>query len=248
MPAVKLKPLPRGFKIGHGKHAPDNGKCVMEAVAYVAGEPHSDHPACACPIITAFLIRWNDDLPDDESRTRLLKPLVKKIVGTRSTKAVELARVMLCVDWLVREWTPAFLRLTPALVPHAEALESLKPIQQWADLDAALEKISAARAAAWDAAWAAAWDAARAAAWAAAWDAARAAAWAAARDAARAAAWAAAWDAARAAARDAARDAARAAAWDAIKPTTEKIQQSAVKLVERMIAVGKETNRRKENQ
>lgn len=25
--------------------------CVMEAVAYVAGEPHSDHPQCACPVI-----------------------------------------------------------------------------------------------------------------------------------------------------------------------------------------------------
>ena len=59
-------------------------------------------------------------------------------------------------------------------------------------------------------------DAAKDAAWAAARDAARAAAWDAARDAARAAE-AAAWDAARAAAWDAARDAARAATWDAAR-------------------------------
>ena len=65
---------------------------------------------------------------------------------------------------------------------------------------------------------AAARDAARVAAWDAAWAAARVAAWA----AARAAAWA----------------AARAAAWAALKPTTEAIQQSALKLIDRMIAAG----------
>ena len=36
------------------------GVCVMEAVAWVAGEPHSDHPQCASPVMTAFLTRWND--------------------------------------------------------------------------------------------------------------------------------------------------------------------------------------------
>ena len=34
---------------GHG--GIDEGMCVMEAVAYVAGEPWSDAPACACPVI-----------------------------------------------------------------------------------------------------------------------------------------------------------------------------------------------------
>ena len=26
------------------------GMCIMEAVAYVAGEPFSDHPSCASPV------------------------------------------------------------------------------------------------------------------------------------------------------------------------------------------------------
>ena len=31
----------------NGSHpSPDDGLCVMEAAAWVAGEPHSDHPAC----------------------------------------------------------------------------------------------------------------------------------------------------------------------------------------------------------
>jgi hypothetical protein len=46
-----------------GAHdSPDAGMCVMEAVAYISGEPFSDHPACASPILSAFLRRWNDDL------------------------------------------------------------------------------------------------------------------------------------------------------------------------------------------
>lgn len=61
--------------IGHGAHfSLDDGLCVMEAVAYVAGEPWSDHPKCACPVLGAFMRAWNDGLPTDEDRTRLLRP------------------------------------------------------------------------------------------------------------------------------------------------------------------------------
>lgn len=34
---------------------PADGMCAMEAAAWIAGEPHSDHPACACPVIGAFM-------------------------------------------------------------------------------------------------------------------------------------------------------------------------------------------------
>lgn len=52
--------------LAEGSHPdPDAGMCVMEAVAYFAHEPHSDHPACVSPVIGAFLRRWNDDLDDD---------------------------------------------------------------------------------------------------------------------------------------------------------------------------------------
>ena len=38
----------------------DEGACLMEAVSYVAGEPWSDKPTCACPVLGAFLRTWND--------------------------------------------------------------------------------------------------------------------------------------------------------------------------------------------
>jgi len=205
-----------------GAHAANGAEmCAMEAVAFVAGEPWSDHPQCACPVIGAFMRAWNDGLPDAD-RTRLLLPLVPKLVGTRSTPEVESARAWMAVDWLTRTQTVAWLRLAK-LDTHADAVAALPELTAttW---DACKATVAAARAAAWAAARAAAGAAAGAAARDAARDAARAAAGATAGDPARVAAGA----AAGAAAGDAAR---------ALTPTVAMLQESAVKLVERMIEV-----------
>jgi len=265
------------WSLKKGAHSPDSTFCVMEAVAYVAGEKWSDNPECACPIISAFLRSWNDSLPTDAERDRLLKPLIPKLVNTRN-KSLEEKRGVMAADWLIRTHTVAWLRLA-GLNAQADSLANLPEITAFSQLPSIRGPIEAVRkdaSAAWDAAWDAARDAARDAAGDAAWAAARdaawdAAAWAAARAAAGAAAagdaagdaagaaaagaaaWAAAWDAARAAAWDAARaaawdaaraaawDAARAAAWDAARaklaPTVASMQESALQLVERMIAV-----------
>jgi hypothetical protein len=240
-----LEPL----KLGRGSHdPPSNGlvnACVMEAVAYVAGEPFSDRPECASPVITSFLVSWNDAM-DDVDR-QMLKPYIVRLVGTRTGKRHEEQRAWMLTDWLARECAPAWLRLA-GLAGQAELLESLAPLTSAASarkaqpvLDAARKDSAAARAAAWAAAWDAAGAAAQAAAGAAAWDAAWDAAGDAAGDAAQAAAWAAARDAAQAAAWAAARDAAQAAAGDAARdalaPTTSGLQQSALLLLDRMIAV-----------
>jgi hypothetical protein len=235
-----------------GNH-PDrsNGLCIMEAVAWVAGEPHSDHPKCVSPVVAAFCRRWQDDL-DDAGRQRL-KPYIPRMIGTAGSAAAEEVRAWLVTDWLVRVHTPAWLDVA-GLKEQASALRALPPIDATDSardaqptIEAAREKAAAARDAAWAAARDAAWDAARAAAWAAARDAAWAAARDAAWDAARAAAWDAAWDAAwaaaGAAAGDAAWDAAWAAAWDAawaaLKPTVVTLQDSAFDLLDRMIEVGR---------
>ena len=134
--------------------------CVMEAVAYVAGEAWSDHPQCACPTISTFLRAWNDGL-DSDTRQKL-KPYIMRLVGTNDGKSMR--RSWMAMDWLTRECGPAFMDLTPALHPHAAAVRALPEIVDRASLDSALETINAAWAAAWDAAMDAAWDAAGAAA------------------------------------------------------------------------------------
>jgi hypothetical protein len=194
--------------LDQGNHnGPDDGTCLMEAVALFADEPFGANPRCVSQVLKTFGIRLNDTLPDD--KRQLLKPLIPQLVGTAGDGYDEV-RSYMALDWLIRTWTPAWLDLA-GLTGEATALRDLRRI---VDLVAAQQAGPVVRAAAtkaraaWDAAGDAAWDAARDAAW----DAARAAAWDAARDAAGAAARDAAWDAARAAAWDAAGDAAGAAA------------------------------------
>jgi hypothetical protein len=229
--------------LDHGAHAaPNNGlvdACVMEAVAYITGEPWSDHPECASPVIGAFLRSWNDSL--DTVQRQMLKPYIVKVVGTNTGTEDDETRAWMVTDWLARECAPAFMRLA-GLTGQAELVERLAPIvssQAAKDAQPALDDARKASAAAGAAAWDAARDAARAAAWDAAWAAAGDAAGAAAGDAA----WAAAWAAARAAAWDAARDAAGDAAWDAagdaLAPTVATLQQSALLLLDRMVEVGR---------
>ena len=214
--------------------------CVMEAVAYIAGEPWSDHPQCVCPVIAAFMRSWNDGLPTDDDRTRLLAPLIPVVIGTASTPDAQDRRAIAAADWAVRTYTPAWLRLA-GLTTHADTLAALPELDTIDALRAATvgpikdarQAAAAAGDAAWDAAGAAAWDAAGAAARAAA----GAAAWDAARAAARAAAGAAAWDAAEAAAGDAAGDAAGAALAD----TVASLQESASGLVRRLATIGGES-------
>jgi hypothetical protein len=225
------------WSLKSGAHSPDSTFCVMEAVAFVAGEKWSDSPECACPVISAFLRSWNDALPSDAERDRLLKPLIPMLVNTRK-KSLELKRSLMAADWLIRVHTPAWLRLA-GLVKQAESLEQLPEItamKQFPSIRGPIEAVRQDADAAGDAARAASWAAARAAAEDAAGAAARAAAgaasWAAARAAAR--------DAAGAAARAAAGDAARAASWAAagkkLAPTVAELQKSALSLVKRMIA------------
>ena len=228
------------LKIATGCHNDrSNGLCVMEAAAWLSGEPHSDHPKCVSNVIGSFLRNWNDSISDDVLRAKIMKPLLKVVMNTSASDAIELRRATMCDDWAIRVSTPAWLELA-GLKSEATALRALPEIVDRSGLDTAMPALrdaqskaaAAGAAAAGAAARDAAGDAARAAAWAAAW----ASAWAAARDAARAAAWA--------AARDAARDAARAAAGDAagarLAPTVATLQKSASDLVVRMARLSKE--------
>ncbi len=235
------------------KGAHDNrkdGVCLLEAVAWFAGEEHSDGPECACPVLIGMGQQLNDLLPDHK-RIRLL-PMVPRIVGTKGDGMAE-RRGLMAADWLVRTYTPTWLRLAK-LDAEADALEALPEIMDTTTMEGAMGALNqackspaaaraAARAAAGAATWAAARAAARDATWAAARAAARAAAgaatwaatWAAARAAAGAATWAAAGAATWAAAGDAAWAAAGAAAWDALNPTVDVLQDSAIELYARMV-------------
>jgi hypothetical protein len=234
----------QALAISSGSHdAFEQGACVMELVSWVAGEPWSDHPVCACPVITEFLVSWNDSLLSDADRERLLKPLIPSVVGTRSTPAVAQRRAVMAADWLIRVHTPAWLRLAK-LETQAKMLEALPEITDFAQCPSLMPVLQTVRndtSMAWRLACDAQWAAVGVAAWDASLSVIRDAEWAAAGSAARSAATSVKGSEAVAVAvseaRDAALNAARSAEWDAIKPTVAILQTSAVDLVRRMIEV-----------
>jgi hypothetical protein len=163
--------------LGQGQHPPDDGKCAMEAVAWLAGEPHSDAPACACPVITRAVQSLNDRIADDKTRTEILSPLLPRIVGTRASRDVMVRRGFVAADMAVRVFAPmaleargrldlaATLRACAPIVDIASARSArAAAVAAAAAADAAAAAYAAAAAAAADAAAADAADAADAAA------------------------------------------------------------------------------------
>lgn len=115
------------------------GMCAMEMVAWLAGEPHSDEPSCACPVIAAFVRACNDAM-DDEQRNRHLRPLVPLLVNTRGSAAAERVRGYLVVDTLVRHLLPSWLR-RHRRAEEATLLAELPPVHTLADAKASLRAL-----------------------------------------------------------------------------------------------------------
>jgi hypothetical protein len=109
-----------------GSHASrEDGMCAMEAVAWLAGEAHSDAPACVCPVIAAAMRAINDRL-DDADRQQLV-PYLQRVIGTRGDAALERRRGFAAADWAVRVAAPRALRAC-GLADAADRLASLSPV------------------------------------------------------------------------------------------------------------------------
>ena len=216
----------------HGSHTnPEQGMCIMETVAFVSGEPFTDHPKCASKVITRLAMRLNDRWSDEQRQK--LKPFILRIAGTATDEATEVKRAFMCADWALRELLPIYFDLAN-LSEWSKKLRSLPGVVDRATADVGRELAREARAEArkeWPAYAAAAVYAAAYAA-ADAYAAAYAAAYADADADADAAAYAAADAAAYAAAyADAAADAARTWA-----------NASVLALLDRIIRVTEKTN------
>lgn len=71
------------FRLRKGSHStPEIGLCAMEAVAWLEGLTHDDHPPCTCPVIAGF-VRSANDILDDVERQQLV-PYLPRLVGTVS--------------------------------------------------------------------------------------------------------------------------------------------------------------------
>lgn len=118
--------------LSHGSHdTPEDGLCLMEAVAFLAGEAHSDHPECACPVLASYARTLNDRMgageEGDALRAEHLLPLAQKLVGTRSTPEVERRRAYFLADRAVRLFAPLALEAA-GFTERADALRALPEI------------------------------------------------------------------------------------------------------------------------
>jgi hypothetical protein len=86
------------IKLCKGKHtSPEDGACVMELASMLAGEPFTDHPASACPVIGSFLRSYNDSI--DETRRQSLYAYASKVVGSRAGQRIQEARAERLAEW-----------------------------------------------------------------------------------------------------------------------------------------------------
>jgi hypothetical protein len=123
------------LRLTGGSHGSfDDGVCAMEAVAWLAGEPHSDAPKCADPEITIVMIRLNDSMPD-AMRNELLRPLLPRLVGSRTNDtAVRRRRAFVLADMACRVFAPLAL----GAVGYTDLAEELRALPGVIDEKAAL--------------------------------------------------------------------------------------------------------------
>jgi hypothetical protein len=79
----------------------------MELASMLAGEPFTDHPASACPVVGSFLRAYNDSVGDD--RRQDLYAYAARVVDSRAGTAVQRRRAERVAEWALnmqrRRWT-----------------------------------------------------------------------------------------------------------------------------------------------
>lgn len=101
----------------------DGRMCLMSLVAFLAGEEHSDAPSCASPLIQAFAIRINDNMPY-WARQRL-KSFAPRIIGTNDGLD-EMRAEVLCQAFAVLTNAPDQYRIRPEAPPQGRHFKLLR--------------------------------------------------------------------------------------------------------------------------
>lgn len=85
------------YTLSKGSHpSPEQGRCAMEWICFLSGEPHSDNPSTVSPLMRSLMMMLNDFL-DDESRQKL-RPYLARCIHTRDD-GKEYARERIARDW-----------------------------------------------------------------------------------------------------------------------------------------------------
>jgi hypothetical protein len=89
------------IKLSRGSHtSAGDGACVMELASMLSGEPFTDNPVSACPVIASFLRAYNDSI--DDSRRQDLYEFAARVVGSRRSVEVQRARIKRLSAWALQ--------------------------------------------------------------------------------------------------------------------------------------------------
>lgn len=125
------------LKKGSHKSIKDGG-CIMELVGYMAGEGWSDHPKCACPILTEYAIRLNDNFTDEHRQK--LRDFIPLLINSVGSDELRIARKRLLRWRFVTATYPHILELFK-LPELAENLRKFKnTLEGMAEAKTFLEK------------------------------------------------------------------------------------------------------------
>ena len=131
------------IRLSEGMHPePANEFCVMECVAYVMAEGHTDHPECACPVVTAVAIYANDERLKECGPA--LAQRVLRLAGSKGDDETRLRRTQHLVGFLFRDVVPSVLEeryreLSPVFAELAKECRSLGPLDTREAQEAAVD-------------------------------------------------------------------------------------------------------------
>lgn len=84
-----------------------NGYSIMECASFMAGEPRSVTPACACPVLSTFATCSNDAL--DDAKRQALRPILLHLATCRASEGAETARLICLFDFVLNIYLPRVL-------------------------------------------------------------------------------------------------------------------------------------------
>lgn len=119
---------PAKLRYGKGSGKPEDGLCLLQMVDWFSGQENvTDHPECACPVLSTVGIRLNDTAPSQAARDSLW-PLVWRLLDSKADAKTEQLRA----EYFLREVThrivaPAFDDTWPK---HAAALRCAQSISE----------------------------------------------------------------------------------------------------------------------
>lgn len=114
----------------------EEGMCLMELVAFLSGEEHSDNPKCASPVLSSYGRSINDSLGDE--RRQALLPMASALLNTRCAeceqkRALELVSLSLRESlgrWLERQGLRGAAQLLREAEPDLQSLlEAMAEVQ-----------------------------------------------------------------------------------------------------------------------